>query len=121
MPTGVQEEVVKEKGSQNGHRIIGTWYRQEANEKKRNVQENREELKRPTISLGAWRNDWEFSSQCPPSLHVRLDVQEEGTCATVKQSPLNRRGPLRATVGDETPTWLMLLLMMRRVVVRILV
>jgi len=36
-----------------------------------------EKLEKPTISLGAWRDDWEFSFQCPPSLHVRLDVQEK--------------------------------------------
>ena len=50
MPTGVQEEVVKEKGSQNGHRIIGTWYRQEANGKNRNVQENREKVGKGQLS-----------------------------------------------------------------------
>jgi hypothetical protein len=54
----------EEMGNQNGNRIIGTWYRQEANGKKRNVQENRKKLEKPTISLRAWRNDWEVSSQC---------------------------------------------------------
>jgi hypothetical protein len=39
-----------------------------------------------------------------------------------KDNPPNRRGPLRATVGDETPTlMLLLLMMMRRVVLKILV
>jgi hypothetical protein len=55
------------------------------------------------------------------SLHVRLDVQEMNMCNR-KDNPPNRRGPLRATVGDETPTlMLLLLMMMRRVVLRILV
>ena len=80
-----------------------------------------EKLERPTISLGAWRNDWEFSFQCPPSLHVRLDVQEKEHVQPLSKSAQPSGAVARATVGDETPTWRMLLLMMRRVVVRILV